>query len=603
MADAGSLTLLVEDNRVNRLLLTRQVQQLGHRVEAVENGRLALQALRQKPFDLMLLDIEMPELDGFGLLEQLLADPQLRDLPVIVTSGLEGVANVVRCIELGAEDYLQKPVNTILLKARIGASLEKKRLRDEQRELVRRFATSPVDVGVFHGLMQRANRGERLRYDEELRFMANNLRSDELERHVAAHADDYACLIYAPYLFGTTYWPASAAPERAIVVPCLHDEPAAYMAIFRELLERSAALLFNADVERSLALDGLGVTNPYSATLGFGFPDDMPAGDAERFRARVGIAGPLLLYTGRLESGKNVPLLVEWFTRYKAERPGPLALALTGRGDVVLPIRPDVIGLGTLGREELTDAYAACTVICQPSVNESFSIVIMEAWLQGRPAIVHADCAVTREHVEQSGGGYAAGSYEAFRDALDALLADPARADELGARGRAYVRDRYSWSSLLPQIEERIAAFSRPRPLAARLAQRGVARALAFTRRRFDDALLELVTRAEGDLPATLDIVRRGSLRRAAEVARPSYSVRSGLPVVGPAVAWLRRQLTAHLKEPYLDPIIAGQDRFNRDLLETLLPALDESLREQRRLRAEVDLLREQIGQRGDDGV
>ncbi|MEI7772527.1 MAG: glycosyltransferase, partial [Chloroflexales bacterium] len=326
---------------------------------------------------------------------------------------------------------------------------------------VRRFATSPVDVGVFHGLMQRANRGERLRYDEELRFMANNLRSDELERHVAAHADDYACLIYAPYLFGTTYWPASAAPERAIVVPCLHDEPAAYMAIFRELLERSAALLFNADVERSLALDGLGVTNPYSATLGFGFPDDMPAGDAERFRARVGIAGPLLLYTGRLESGKNVPLLVEWFTRYKAERPGPLALALTGRGDVVLPIRPDVIGLGTLGREELTDAYAACTVICQPSVNESFSIVIMEAWLQGRPAIVHADCAVTREHVEQSGGGYAAGSYEAFRDALDALLADPARADELGARGRAYVRDRYSWSSLLPQIEERIAAFSR----------------------------------------------------------------------------------------------------------------------------------------------
>ena len=144
MAEAPDLILLVEDNRVNRLLLARQVQQLGYRVEAVENGRLALEALRRKPFDLMLLDIEMPELDGFGLLEQLLADPQLRDLPVIVTSGLEGVANVVRCIELGAEDYLQKPVNAVLLKARIGASLEKKHLRDEQRELVRRFATSEV---------------------------------------------------------------------------------------------------------------------------------------------------------------------------------------------------------------------------------------------------------------------------------------------------------------------------------------------------------------------------------------------------------------------------------------------------------------------------
>jgi class 3 adenylate cyclase len=124
------------------------VQQLGHHVEAVENGLLALQLLQQKPFDLVLLDIEMPGLDGFGLLERLLADPQLRDLPVIVTSALEGVANVVRCIELGAEDYLQKPVNPTLLKARMGASLEKKRLRDEQRELVRRFATTEVAQDV-----------------------------------------------------------------------------------------------------------------------------------------------------------------------------------------------------------------------------------------------------------------------------------------------------------------------------------------------------------------------------------------------------------------------------------------------------------------------
>jgi class 3 adenylate cyclase len=148
VVESSRQILLVEDNRVNRLLLARQVQQLGHQVEAVENGRLALELLQRKPFDLMLLDIEMPELDGFGVLQQLMADPQLRDLPVIVTSGLEGVANVVRCIELGAEDYLQKPVNPVLLKARIGASLEKKRLRDEQRALVQRFATSEVAQDV-----------------------------------------------------------------------------------------------------------------------------------------------------------------------------------------------------------------------------------------------------------------------------------------------------------------------------------------------------------------------------------------------------------------------------------------------------------------------
>src|SRR4249920_175336 len=144
MADPASRVLIVDDNKVNRLLLSRNVQIQGHGAELAENGRAALEMLRREPFDLLLLDIEMPEMDGFAVLEQLKADPQLRDLPVIVTSSVEGLDNIVRCIGLGAEDYLPKPVNPVLLKARIGASLEKKRLRDEQRELLRRFATSEV---------------------------------------------------------------------------------------------------------------------------------------------------------------------------------------------------------------------------------------------------------------------------------------------------------------------------------------------------------------------------------------------------------------------------------------------------------------------------
>ena len=145
MTERGAArVLLVEDNRVNRLLLARQVGQLGYAVEAVENGLVALEYLRREPCDLLLLDIEMPEMDGYQLFEQLRLDPNLRDLPVIVTSGLEGTASVVRCIELGAEDYLSKPVNPVLLKARLSASLEKKRLRDELRKMVRRFATSEV---------------------------------------------------------------------------------------------------------------------------------------------------------------------------------------------------------------------------------------------------------------------------------------------------------------------------------------------------------------------------------------------------------------------------------------------------------------------------
>ncbi|HEY3178789.1 MAG TPA: adenylate/guanylate cyclase domain-containing protein [Casimicrobiaceae bacterium] len=141
---SGARLLVVDDNKVNRLLLARNVELQGHHVTTAENGRVALETLRREAFDLLLLDIEMPEMDGFQVLEQLANDLQLRDLPVIVTSSLEGLDNVVRCIELGAEDYLTKPVNPVLLKARINASLEKKRLRDQQKELVRRFATPEV---------------------------------------------------------------------------------------------------------------------------------------------------------------------------------------------------------------------------------------------------------------------------------------------------------------------------------------------------------------------------------------------------------------------------------------------------------------------------
>ena len=149
MADSGARLLVVDDNRVNRLLLARSLETQGHRVELAENGRIALEMLRATAFDLMLLDIEMPEMDGFEVLEAMKSDTQLRDVPVIVTSAVEGLESVVRCIELGAEDYLSKPVNPVLLKARIGSGLAKKQLRDQQKEMVRRFATSAVADDVM----------------------------------------------------------------------------------------------------------------------------------------------------------------------------------------------------------------------------------------------------------------------------------------------------------------------------------------------------------------------------------------------------------------------------------------------------------------------
>ena len=146
-----SRLLVADDNKVNRLLLCRSLELMGHEVASADNGRSALERLRSERFDLLLLDLEMPEIDGFRLLEQRAADPVLRELPVIVTSSLEGVAQVARCIELGADDFLHKPVNPVLLKARVDSSLERKHLRDRERELLARPAPGLPDGASASG--------------------------------------------------------------------------------------------------------------------------------------------------------------------------------------------------------------------------------------------------------------------------------------------------------------------------------------------------------------------------------------------------------------------------------------------------------------------
>ncbi len=143
-APSGGRLLVVDDSQVNRLLLVRGLEQQGHEVVSAENGKEAMRLLRASPFDLLLLDIEMPEMNGFQVLEALLLDRVLRDMPVIMISASDELDRVVRCIEMGAEDYLTKPVNPVLLRARVNASLEKKRLRDQQRRLFRTFATPEV---------------------------------------------------------------------------------------------------------------------------------------------------------------------------------------------------------------------------------------------------------------------------------------------------------------------------------------------------------------------------------------------------------------------------------------------------------------------------
>lgn len=132
-AENRATILVVDDNEMNREVLARRLERQGHIIVSAEDGERALQEIEKQPFDLILLDIMMPKMNGYEVLEHLKANPNQRDVPVIVISALGELESVVKCIELGAEDYLFKPFNPILLKARLNSTLEKKRLRDDFR--------------------------------------------------------------------------------------------------------------------------------------------------------------------------------------------------------------------------------------------------------------------------------------------------------------------------------------------------------------------------------------------------------------------------------------------------------------------------------------
>ncbi len=132
-ADPSSgFVLIVDDSETNRDLLSRRLTRQGYRVANADGGRAALEMMRTVSFDVLLLDVLMPDMDGYRVLEEMKADPALRDTPVVMISALDEIDSVVRCIEAGAEDYLAKPFNPVLLNARVGACLDKKRMRDRE---------------------------------------------------------------------------------------------------------------------------------------------------------------------------------------------------------------------------------------------------------------------------------------------------------------------------------------------------------------------------------------------------------------------------------------------------------------------------------------
>lgn len=322
---------------------------------------------------------------------------------------------------------------------------------------VRRFSTIPMpDPGVWAALERRICAGEELEESEELAWANGRLRVPELYLHIAEHASEYDAIVYAPYLFWTTLYCIGLAPDRSILMPCLHDEPYAYLRSVRAALAGSAAVWFLSEPEHQLAHR----LAPLPAHRVVGSAVQVPeAYDPAGFRERHRLDRPFVLVAGRREEGKGWPQAVRGFTTAIVRHGLPIDLVTIGGGPTGVPpvLESRVIDLGFLPEHEVADAFAAAEAYLQPSPNESFSRTVMESWLASTVVVANMASSVVSWHCERSGGGLVYGDEIELAECLRVVTESPKLASELAAAGREYVLANYTWPKVLDGVE---AAFA-----------------------------------------------------------------------------------------------------------------------------------------------
>ena len=316
--------------------------------------------------------------------------------------------------------------------------------------LVRRFenvlAASASKEHAVHG---RIYAGEVPSLDDQVTWLNALFRTPGLFEALLREKDTFDAGIFAPYLFWTTTVCMPAVADRAVVMPCLHDEVYAYLDVMRHVLSLPASVWFLSGPEHDLA-HRMGPVTPNHSVIGSGM--EVPKiYRPDKFRSEYGIDSPFLLYVGRREADKGWPWLVDLFSRTEL----PVKLVCAGAGDAEVPprLRGRVIDVGLLSIDQRNNALAAALAYVQPSLNESYSRTVMESWLASRPVLARKGSTVVEWHCARSGGGTAFGTPRELAGHAERLLADTARAKEMGERGRAYVLENYQWPHVLDLIE------------------------------------------------------------------------------------------------------------------------------------------------------
>lgn len=354
---------------------------------------------------------------------------------------------------------------------------------------VHRFAIDEHDHAA-HGDVVRAilDANGRVQPNVEQEYLQHSIHSAALIAALCDRQGEFAAIITGPYLFGLTADVAMAFPAKTLIVPCFHDESIAHLSVWPKLYGNAGGLLYHSAEEQHLAQGRLGVNHPNSHVIGTRI--DVPHREAIPFS----LAGsrPYFVYCGRYSAQKNLPLLLEWAERVQAEH--RVDFVFMGHGEVALPRAPWLHDLGRVDEAMKRSVLAGAVALVQLSVQESLSLVALEAWAEETPVIAHANCPVLAGQIERADGGWAVRDYDSFATTLRTLLNDATARRNCGARGKRYVRERYAngaaYAKVLTHAIEQLRV-----PLREQMRQRGLQRAVQFSRLRWQQRFADFIER------------------------------------------------------------------------------------------------------------
>jgi glycosyltransferase involved in cell wall biosynthesis len=331
-----------------------------------------------------------------------------------------------------------------------GQNYHKPGIETEDGMPVRRFRVLPRDRAAFDRVNYKLMRHMPVSRGEEETFFQEMIKCPGLYRYIADNKEDYHCFIYIPYMFSTAYYGVRVCPEKSMLIPCLHDESYAYLEGIKETFEAARGMVFLARAEGRLAARLYSIGDKKREVIGVGINNDFSF-DAERFAAKYKRNRPFILYAGRKDAGKNVDTLILYFRAFLERHPEcPLDLLLIGGGQIDIPgsCKDRIVDLGFVPIQDKYDAYGAAFALCQPSANESFSLVIMESWICRRPVLVNNKCEVTRDFCQESNGGLYFNDYYEFEGCLEYLLENKETADQMGILGSRFVEKNFIWDTV-----------------------------------------------------------------------------------------------------------------------------------------------------------